>query len=38
MFHSQKIAEPVSESTQDPVVDQLNGPELPVIHDGVMLA
>ena len=38
MFHSQKNAEPVSESAQEPVVDQLNGPELPAIHGGVMLA
>ena|GEM_PF-2886761 len=38
MFHSQKNAEPVSESAQEPVVDQLNGPEFPAIHCGVMLA
>ena len=38
MFHSQKIAEPVSESTQEPVVYQLNGPELVAIHHEVMLA
>jgi hypothetical protein len=38
MFHSQKNAEPVSESAQEPVVDQLNGAELPAIHDGALLA
>jgi hypothetical protein len=38
MFHSLKIAEPVSESAQEPVVCQLNGPESPAIHGGVMLA
>jgi hypothetical protein len=38
MFHSQKIAEPVSESAQEPVVCQLNGPELVAIHHEVMLA